>query len=81
MEHLLFLDIAEELITLGFALTLQVAKVVLKTVVRGFTGFALALVGVFTHPLHVTVNSVRALSVHHGWVTRVIGIGDVFTVH
>ena len=79
-EHLLLLDVAEELVTLRFALTLQVSKVVLEAVVRSLPGLSFALVGVFSLPLHMTIDSIRTLSVHHDRISGVECVGNVFPI-
>ena len=79
-EHLLLLDVAEELVALRLALCLQVSKVVLETVVRSLPGLSFALVGVFSLPLHMTIDSIRTLCVHHGRVSGVECVGNVFPI-
>jgi len=79
-QHLLFFDVSEELVTLTLPLVLQVSEVVLETVVRCFACLPLALVGMLSLPLHVRVDGVWALSVHHERVTCVVGIAHILPV-
>ena len=79
-EHLLLLDVAEELVALRLPLTLQVSKVVLETVVRGLPRLSFPLVRVFSLLLHVTIDGIRTLCVHHDRVSGVECVGNVFPI-
>lgn len=80
-QHLLFLDVAEELVTLALTLALEVAKVVFETVVSFLSGFFVGLVGMFSLLLHVGVDGVGALRVHHERVASVVLVRDVLAVN
>ena len=79
-EHLLFFDVAEELIALVFALALQVAEVVFEAVVGFLSGSFVGLVGMLSLLLHVGVDSIGTLGVHHDGVASMVLEGDVLTV-
>lgn len=79
-KHLFLFDVAEELVALVFALILQVSQVVFEPVVGSLAGFAFALVRVLTLTLHMAVDSVRTLRIHHERISRVESIGDVLAV-
>lgn len=79
-KHLFLFDVAKELVTLVFALYLKVPQVVFEPIVGSLAGFAFTLVRILTLTLHMAVDGVRALRVHHERVARVESIGDVLAV-
>jgi len=78
---LLLLDVAEELVTLVSTLGSQVKQVILKAAVSGLPCLPLTLVSMFAHALHVAVDCVGTLGIHHKWVSRVVSVRNVFTVY
>ena len=80
-QHLLLLDVAEELVTLVLTLALEVTKVVFETVVSCLSGFFVGLVSMLSLFLHVGVDSVGTLGVHHEWVASVVLVRDVLAVN
>jgi len=79
-KHLFLTDVSKELVTLVLSLTLQVSKVVFEAVVSCLPGLSFALVGVFSLPFHMAIDSIRTLSVHHDRVASVECIRNVFPI-
>jgi len=79
-QHLLLFDVAEELVPLRLSLILDVPEIVLKPVVSRLPGLPFPLISMLSLLLHVRVNRVGTLRVHHDRVACVISIVDVLAV-